>query len=154
LFARAATSQRRPDLRKLIIAATALAFAAPAFAQPAYVDPRDRELIESLPHPYEVEEMGDRLGHAVGAIVEVPVGGVINAIDPYARAHPDTSIADVAGRDDPYFRERMQDQVAGISLKMADMVRGMAVAAPALRRSLDEIERSLGRAFDGYDYRR
>lgn len=141
-------------MRKVVLAAAALAFAAPALAQPAYVDPRDRELVESLPHPYEVEEMGDRLGDAIGAIAEVPVGGVINAFDPYARAHPDTSIADIASRDDPYFRERMQDEVAGLSLKMADLVRGVAVAAPALRRSLDEMERSLARAFDGYDYGR
>ena len=141
-------------MRKLILAATTLAFAAPAFAQPAYVDPRDQELIESLPHPYEVQEMGDRLGQAVGAIANVPVGGVINALDPYARAHPGATIGDMAGRDDPYFEERMQDQVAGLSLKMADLVRGMAIAAPALRRSLDEIERSLAHAFDGYAYPR
>jgi hypothetical protein len=141
-------------LRKLILAAAALAFAAPAFAQPSYVDPRDQELIESLPHPYEVEEMGDRLGHAFGALADVPVGGVINAIDPTARAHPDTSIADVAGRDDPHFRERMQDEIAGMSLKMGDLARGMARAAPALRRSLEEVERSLSRAFDDYEYRR
>lgn len=137
-------------MRKLILAFTALTLAAPALAQP-YADPRDQELIESLPHPYEVEEMGDRLGDAVGAIVNVPVGGVINAIDPTARAHPGTTIRDVAGRDDPYFEERMQDQVAGLSLKMADLVRGVAIAAPALRRSLDELERSLGAAIDGYD---
>jgi hypothetical protein len=141
-------------LRKLVITTAALAFAAPALAQPAYVDPRDRELVESLPHPYEVEEMGGRLGDALGAIAEVPVGGVINAIDPHARAHPDTSIADIASRDDPHFRERLQDDVAGISLKMADLTRGMAAAAPALRRSLEEMERSLARAFDGYDYGR
>jgi hypothetical protein len=147
-------SHRRPVLRKFVLAAAALCAAAPALAQPAYVDPRDRELIEALPHPYEVEEMGDRLGQAVGAIAEVPVGGVINAIDPYARAHPDTSIADIAGRDDPYFRERLQDDIHGMSLKMADLARGMAVAAPALRRSLEEVERSLARAFDSYDYRR
>jgi len=144
-------------LRNLILApvslAAALAFAAPAAAQ-VYADPRDQELIESLPHPYEVEEMGDRLGQAVGAIVNVPVGGVINAIDPYARAHPGTTLGDVAGRDDPYFEERMQDEVAGLSLKMADLVRGVAVAAPALRRSLDELERSLALAFDGYDHDR
>lgn len=136
-------------MRKLILTFSLLACAAPALAQPAYVDPRDRDIVESLPHPYEVEEMGDRLGQAVGALADVPVGGLINALDPTARANPNTSIADVAGRDDPYFRERMQDEVAGMSLKAADMMRGVAMAAPALRRSLEEIERSLDRALGG-----
>lgn len=139
-------------MRKLILTASLIAFAAPAMAQPAPVDPRDRELVEALPHPYEVEEMGDRLGQAVGALADVPVGGLINAIDPAARAHPGTSIGDLAGRDDPHYRERMRDEVAGMSLKMADMVRGMAAAAPALRRSLDELERSLGSALGRFDY--
>ena len=141
-------------MRKLILAPVAIVaasmIAAPALAQ-THVDPRDRELIESLPHPYEVEEMGDRLGDALGAMVDVPVGGVINAIDPYARAHPDTSIGDLARRDDPYFDEKLQDQVADISLKMADMVRGVAIAAPAFRRSLEELERSLAPLMDSYD---
>jgi hypothetical protein len=139
-------------MRKLIIAASLLAFAAPALAQP-YPDPRDQELVDALPHPFEVQEMGDRLGAAMGALADVPVGGLVNAIDPRARAHPNTSIGDLAGRDDPYFRERMQDQVAGMGLKMADLVRGMTAAAPAVRRSLDELERSLGRALGEFDRR-
>ena len=138
-------------MRKLIIAASLLAFASPAMAQPAPVDPRDQELVEALPHPYEVEEMGERLGDAVGALADVPIGGLMNAIDPTARVHPGTRIGDVAGRDDPHFRERMQDEVAGMSLKMADMARGMARAAPALRRTLNELERSLAGAFGSFD---
>lgn len=136
-------------MRKLLLAMSLSALAAaPAFAQSS-PDPRDEELMRSLPHPYEVEEMGDRLGQAVGAIVDVPIGGVINSIDPRARARPDTTIADVAGRDDPDFRDRMQDQVAGMGLKMADLVRGMAVMAPVLRRSLEDLERNMADAMRG-----
>ncbi len=143
-------------MRSILALAPVLALAAiagPAAAQ-SYPDPRDQALVDALPHPYEVEEMGDRLGDALGAIVNVPVGGMINAIDPYARVHPDTSIADVASRGDPHFEERMQDEVAGISLKMADMMRGVAMAAPAFRRSLDELERSLGSIVDDFEHRR
>jgi hypothetical protein len=141
---------RRPDLRILTVAASlsALAAAAPALAQPV-PDPRDDALVRALPHPYEVEEMGDKMGRAVGAITRVPIGDVVNAIDPAARAHPNATIADVAGRGDPYFEERMQDQVAGMSLKMADMVRGMAVVMPQLRRSLEQIEDSIADAVHG-----
>ena len=136
-------------MRNLIIAAgTALALAAPAAAQPA-PPAADDPLVRALPHPYEVEEMGDKMGRAVGALTRVPVGEVINAIDPAARAHPNTTIADVAGRGDPHFEERMQDQVHSMSLKMADMMRGMAVVMPQLRRSLDQIEDSIADAVRG-----
>ena len=137
-------------MRHLIIAAgAALALAAPAAAQPAPPPPADDPLVQALPHPYEVEEMGDKMGRAVGALTRVPVGEVINAIDPSRRAHPNTTIADVAGRGDPYFEERMQDQVHGMSLKMADMMRGMAVVMPQLRRSLEQIEDSIADAVHG-----
>jgi hypothetical protein len=143
-------------LRKLTLAASLglLACAAPALAQPAPTDPRDEALVRALPHPYEVEEMGDKLGRAVGAISRVPVGDVINSIDPSARAHPDATIADVAGRGDPHFEERMQDEVASLSLKMADLVRGMAVMAPVFRRTLEDFERSIADAVHGVPPRR
>lgn len=131
----------------------ALALAVPAAAQPV-PDPRDEALTRALPHPYEVEEMGDKMGRAVGAITRVPIGDVVNAIDPAARAHPNTTIADVAGRGDPYFEERMQDQVASMSLKMADVMRGMAVMAPVLRRTLEDVQRSIADAVHGIPPRR
>ena len=137
-------------MRHLIIAAgAALALAAPAAAQPLPPPPADDPLVSALPHPYEVEEMGDKMGRAVGALTRVPVGDVINAIDPSRRAHPGTTIADVAGRGDPHFEERMQDQVHSMGLKMADMMRGVAVVMPQLRRSLEQIEHSIADAVHG-----
>jgi hypothetical protein len=111
----------------------------------------DRDIVDSLPHPYEVEEQGDRLGRAVGAIVNVPIGDVVRAIDPTAPVDRNSTIADVAGRDDPDFQGRIEDEVRGLTLGAADLVRSMSVMAPALRRSLADLERSLGRAM--YDRR-
>jgi hypothetical protein len=137
-------------LRKLIIAAAAIAFALPAAASaqssPTFPEEMDEDIVASLPHPYEVEETGDQLGRAVGAIVNVPIGDVVRAIDPTAPVRRDSTIADMAGRGDPYFEERLEDEVRGLTLGAADLVRGMAVMAPALRRSLADLERNLGRA--------
>jgi hypothetical protein len=137
-------------LRKLIIAAAAIAFALPAAASaqssPTFPEEMDEDIIASLPHPYEVEETGDQLGRAVGAIVNVPIGDVVRAIDPTAPVRRDSTIADMAGRGDPYFEERLEDEVRGLTIGAADLVRGMAVMAPALRRSLADLERNLGRA--------
>ena len=108
-------------------------------------------IASALPHPFEVEEAGDKLAAAVGAIVDVPIGGVLRAIDPASRAHADETIGDVAGREDPYFEERLQDEVGGLSTKAADLVRGLAASAPALERSLARLERDLAGALGGLD---
>jgi hypothetical protein len=104
-------------MRKLILAAAAIAFAVPAAASaqssPTFPQEMDRDIVDSLPHPYEVEEQGDRLGRAVGAIVNVPIGDVVRAIDPTAPVDRNSTIADVAGRDDPDFKGGSRTRCVG-----------------------------------------
>lgn len=137
-------------MRKLLFLALVGTLASPLVAQPTRGsgEPGD-DIVRSLPHPYDVEEAGDKLGAAVGAILNVPIGGVVRAIDPAARTDPRETIGDVAGRGDPDFEGRMQDQVAGLSIKAADMVRGLSAAAPVLQRSLAQLARELERALGG-----
>lgn len=142
-------------MRKLILAASLLALAAPAAvgaqSSPSFPEEMDEDIASSLPHPFEVEEAGDRLGGAVDAILDMPIGGVVRVIDPTADVRRDDSIGDVAGRDDPYFESRVRDDMRGLTLGMADMVRQMAVVAPVLRRSLADLERNMERAMrDGH----
>lgn len=136
-------------MRKLLFFALVAAIAAPAAAQSARSQDIGDDIARSLPHPYDVEDAGGKLGDAVGAILDVPVGGVVKAIDPAARVDPRETIGDVAGRDDPEFKGRLQDQMSGLSLKAADMVRGLSAAAPVLGRSLAQLERDLDRALGG-----
>ena len=136
-------------MRHLIFAAViGCALPAVAFAQssPNFPAEMDQDIVRSLPHPYDVEDAGEKLGDTLGAILDVPIGGVVQSIDPTARVRRDDTIADVAGRDDPEFEARLQDDVRGMSLKAADLVRQLTVAAPALRRSLAELERNLNSA--------
>ena len=100
-------------MRKLIIAVTALAAAAPAFAQP-YHDPRDDEIVRRLPPPQEVERIGDALGAATDALMDVDVGPLADALDPYHRRYRHgrrETLGDLAGRRDPYARERMRAEI-------------------------------------------
>jgi hypothetical protein len=136
-------------LRHLILAASLLAFASPvAYAQssPAFPQEMDEEIVRSLPHPGEVEDMAHSVGRAAEAILDVPVGGVVRAIDPTRRVRPDATIGEVAGRDDPYLRNRVRDSVGGLAVGMGDMMAQIAVVAPALRSSLAHLERNLERA--------
>ena len=99
---------------------------------------------DALPHPFEVEEAGDRFGRLLDALLDVPVGGVVQSLDPAAPVARDDSVADIAGRDDPAFRDKLQDRVGAMSLKLADAMRMVRAAAPKLRESLERMERDFG----------
>ncbi len=157
-------------MRNLILAASVAAFASPAaFAQssPTFPHEMDREIVQSLPSPAEVEDMAEVAGHAAEAILDVPVGGIIRAVDPTRRVHRDETLGEMAGRDDPYIRERLRDSVQGMAGSMTDIMAQVAIVAPELRRALagveQSLERSMGRVRDrdydrrydrDYDYRR
>lgn len=135
-------------MRNLLISALVPAALLASSASAAQT-PTSEEIVSALPHPYDVEEAGDRLGAAVGAIVDLPIGNVLRAVDPASRADPDATIGDVAGRDDPDFEGRLQDEVGGLSTQAANAVRGLSAAAPALERALTRLERDLTGALSG-----
>lgn len=155
-------------MRKLILAASAMALALPAAAaaqsSPSFPEEMDEEIVRSLPHPAEVEAMADVAGRAAEAVIDVPIGGLVRAIDPTRRVHPDDTIEDVTR--DPYLRHRIRNSVDDVAIGMGDMMAQVAVVAPALRRSLADLERNLDRAihdsrrgrdydyYDDYQYRR
>jgi hypothetical protein len=139
---------------------TALAAAAPAFAQPQY-DPRDEDLVRRLPPPHEVERIGDALGRATDALMDVDVGPIADALDPYHRRYhrgPET-LGDLASRRDPYARERMRDQIGAVTVGLGVAMEQVAVMTPVLRRTLEDSIRRMedavarGRAARPYDRR-
>lgn len=136
-------------MRLFIFAASVAAFAAPAAhaqSSPAFPEEMDREIVRSLPSPGEVEDMAHVAGDAAEAILDVPIGGVVRAIDPSRRVHRDTTVGEMAGRRDPYIRERVRDSVDGLAIGMGDMMAQVAVVAPELRRALAGLEESLDRS--------
>ena len=131
-------------MRKLIIAASTFALAAPAFAQ-AYPDPRDDEVVRSLPAPGEIDAMGDRVGAIADAILDTPVGPLREAIEGrrLSRRERDETLGDVASRDDPYARDRVRDEIAIASAGVGSAVEQLAVLTPVLRRSLEDAARRM-----------
>ena len=128
-------------MRKLIVAASAfvpLALAAPAAAQPG-PDPRDEEIVRALPSADELAEVGETLGRVTEALMDIPVGPILDAVDPYRRGrHRDQTLGDVASRGDPYARERVRDQVEAATVGAGAAMEGIAVVTPVLRRSLED----------------
>ncbi|HEX8622692.1 MAG TPA: hypothetical protein VF718_12045 [Allosphingosinicella sp.] len=135
-------------MRRLIIAVTALAAAAPLAAQP-YADPRDEEIVRRLPPPQEVERIGDSLGAAADALMDVDVGPVADALDPYHRRYRHgrrETLGDLYGRRDPYARERMRAEIGAVTVGLGAAMEQVAVMTPVLRRSLDESIRRMEEA--------
>jgi hypothetical protein len=123
---------------------TALAAAAPAFAQPHY-DPRDDDVVRRLPPPHEVERIGDSLGRATEALMDVDIGPVVDALDPYHRRYrrgPET-LGDLASRRDPYARERIRGQIGAVTVGLGAAMEQVAVMTPILRRSLEDATRRM-----------
>jgi len=144
-------------LRKLLITASVLAIAAPGVAgaqtgQEPAPNRADDEIARSLPSPAETEAIGRVMGDVVGAVMDVPIGPVVEAIDPgrrLSRRERERTIGDVASRDDPYYQERLQRSIGAITSGMGDMAVQVAILAPVLRRSMEDLERNMERATRG-----
>lgn len=133
----------------ILAAASAAALAGPAAAQPY---PEDR-----LPPRGEVEEIGDRLGRVADAVMDVDVAPVVDAVDPERRRyrrHRHETLGDIAGRRDPYARERIQASIGAATYGIEAALRQIAILTPVLRRSIDDAQRRIDDAMRHRDYRR
>jgi hypothetical protein len=127
-------------MRKLFLAASAIAFsasAAQAQSSRTFPEQMDDDIVRSLPRPEVMEDMAHGVGRAAEAILDVPIGGVIRAIDPTKRVHPNETLGDIAHRDDPYARERIRDSVGGLAAGMGGRCGRAAIAATNMIAAAD-----------------
>jgi hypothetical protein len=137
-------------LRKYLIGVAALAIATPAFAQPG-PDMDAEEMRRAVPKPHEVEAMGEVAVGAIDALMNVPVGPLREAIEgrPLPPRERNETLGDQMRRDDPNFREHMRDQISLAGLAMGALAEQMAVMAPILRRTLEDVEQRMEDAARG-----
>lgn len=147
-------------MRKLLIALSAGAmFAAnPALAQddPIFDDEPYGEVEDALPQGEDIEAIAPAIDGAADALLDVDVGPMIDAVDPYRRHgwRGRRTLGDLARRDDPYFDVKLRDSIYGTTAELGRMMDAVATAAPAMRRSLYEMERAIDRAAQDYRTRR
>lgn len=139
-------------MRKLILAAGLLAFAAPALAQPRHdprYDRRDDDLQRRIPSGYEIERIGEMLARVTDAMMDIDIGPVADAVDPYRRyergRRPET-LGELASRRDPYARERIREDVMSTTAGLGAAADQVALAAPEIRRSIEDSARRIDRA--------
>lgn len=115
------------------------------------LDPRDEAIVRSMPDRREIEAVTDTAARAADAILDVPVGPLREAIEgrKLSRREREETLGDRAAKDDPYFRDRMRDQIGVASVAVGALAEQMAVMAPVLRRTLEEVERRVEDAARG-----
>lgn len=136
----------------------AACIAAALAAAPAAAHPQDEDFAPAVPSSRDVAAMAPALDRMVGALLEVDVGPVMDAADPYARhpgyGVPGRSLGALGRSRDPHFDRRWRDALYGSTAEIGVMMELFAAAAPALRRSLREVENSIAGAVDDYRARR
>lgn len=135
-------------MRKLVIVGAALLAATPALAQPdIYIE--NEEVPPALDRR-DIGRMAGAMDRMVGAIMDLPVGGIAAAIDPLGRGgiYPGDTVGDLASRDDPYAEARIRAGIRGTARGVGAMSEAMARMMPVLRQSIDEISRDVRAAMD------
>lgn len=103
--------------------------------------------------PGQVEAMTGVMDRLLGAVMNLPIGGIANAVDPYNRGgyHPNATVRDMATRDDPYAEQRMRAGIRGATRGVGAMSHALARAIPVLERSMQEVSREMEAAMDQAD---
>lgn len=168
--------------RFLLTATSSLALAAPAFAQNGPVadvtvqalpdagqaaqqdddwrdDARnsgDDRIEGSLPPRGEIEAMSDVASRTVDAVLDVPIGPIVEAANPgrrLSRREREETLGDRASRNDPYFRDRVRGEIGAASVGVNAAMRQIAILTPVLQRTMEDAARRIEDAVrDGGHY--
>ena len=140
-------------MRKLIIAGAALIAAAPALAQPPVYDEPWEDEVEVALDPADVGRMAHTMDRLVGAVMDLPIGGIVAAIDPLGRSgyHPGATVRDMATRDDPYAEERIRAGIYGTTRGIGAMGEALTRMMPVIRHSLDAFSDGIAEAIEAVD---
>jgi hypothetical protein len=139
----------RPQLRNLILAAGLLCLAAPAAAQPRPYHPAPvppTRLDQRLPSGDEIERIGTMIERVTDALLDVNVGPVADAIDPYRRYDPrrgPDSLGELAERRDPYARRRLHAEIEDTTAGVSAATRQLRAMAPLVGLAIADTKRRI-----------
>jgi len=109
----------------------------------------------AAPAPGDIEAVAETTTRVADAVMDVPIGPIVDAVDPRARDRdrPET-LGDLATRDDPYARERIRDSIGRTAFGIEAMIAQIAVIAPVLRRGIEDAVERMDEAIDQAERRR
>lgn len=95
-----------------------------------------------------VDRTAPAIDRATGAMLDLDVGPLLDAADPYGPRGRHRTLRQIAGRDDPRFERRLRASIYGTADGLNRMIDALAAAEPALRRSVHDMENAIEGAVD------
>lgn len=119
------------------------AFALIAITAPASAQSDAAEALEAIDNPEAVDSMADGLEAVAAALLQMPVGPLVEAmrrIDPDAAppVAPDATLGDLTGSD-PDMAERLGDEARVTGLVAGQTARDLTTALPVLRAMASDL---------------
>ena len=131
-------------MRLLLIAAALTLTASPALSAPN----RATQLPRALTDPAMPDQVGRVAGTLTRALLDLPVGEIEAAIEgrPVTASDRRRTVRDLAGRGDPNFDRRIEQQAARSGAALQAGARAMASALPGILASIDRAADQIDRA--------
>ena len=132
-------------MRLLLIAVPLTLIASPALAaQPN----RAPQVPRALTDPAMPDQVGRVAGTLTRALLDLPVGEIEAAIEgrPVTASDRRRTVRDLAGRSDPNFDRRIEQQAARSGIALQAGARAMIIALPSILQSIDRATDQIDRA--------
>jgi hypothetical protein len=95
-----------------------------------------------------IDRTAPAIDRATGALLDMDVGPLLDAADPYGPRGRHRTLRQIAGRGDPRFERRLRASIHGTADGLGRMIDAFAAAEPALRRSARDMEDAIEGALD------
>ena len=128
-------------MRMILALAAFAAIAAPAAAQPVQAPP-------ALSDPALADKLANAMQAMSKALLDLPVGEVQAAVQGRKPSPADKklTVRDLGRRDDPNFDRHLGEQVANARPMIAQSLKTLSDALPAMMQGLDQAQKAIERA--------
>ena len=130
-------------MRHILIPAAALAGLA-LLAAPATAQPREEQALRGGAEA--VRQATPMVDRSVDSALELDIGPLLDALHPYGPRGRRMTLRELGRRDDPDFDRKVRTSIYRGGARAAATLDAMATAAPSIRRSLRELEATIGTA--------
>ena len=130
-------------MRAVLIPVAALAGFA-LLAAPASAQPREERVLRGAGEA--VRQATPMVENSVDSALELAIGPLLDALHPWSPRGRRMTLRELGRRDDPDFDRKLRTSLHRGSARAAATLDAMATAAPSIRRSLRELEATIGTA--------